>query len=67
MSEDFAEAISDDDSSPEPELTPHHLLGDPATEGNEHLHLTDDSADEPVDDHVQDDLHFSLNSSDVQN
>ena len=67
MSDAFAEAISSDDSSaPEPSAARIPLLGDPATEGNEHLldELDTDGADPEV---LADDIHFPLSNSDVQN
>lgn len=67
MSDAFAEAISSDDSpAPEPSAARIPLLGDPATEGNEHLldELDADGADPEV---LADDIHFPLSNSDVQN
>lgn len=66
MSDAFAEAISTDDSVPVHDNPHHALLGDPETEGNEELDLAEDDTDEPMDDHLQDDIHTPLNSSDVQ-
>lgn len=67
MSDAFSDAISDDDS-PAPEAPHVHrdLLGDPATEGNEHL-FEQKSEEGPVDPDADDDVHFPLNDADVQN
>ncbi len=62
MSDAQAEAISTDDSpAPPPSRARIPLLGDPHTEGNEHLL----DAERPEGD--EDDLHTDLNNSDVQN
>lgn len=65
MSDAYSEAISTDDSPAPPAPRGRiPLLGDPATEGNEHLldELAAGGADTEADD-----LHDDLNSSDVQN
>jgi len=67
MSDALAEAISTDESpAPHPSLARIPLLGDPHTEGNEHLldELDTDGADPEV---LADDIHFPLSNSDVQN
>ena len=72
MSDAFSEAISTDESpAPEPSRARNPLLGDPSTEGNEHLlDGVDVDGPDPVDDEgheLDDDLHAELNNSDVQN
>ncbi len=70
MSDAYSEAISTDDSpAPPPSRARIPLLGDPHTEGNEHL-LDDTDRPRPGHegpDRSEDDLHADLNNSDVQN
>jgi hypothetical protein len=69
MSDAYAEAISTDDSpAPPPSRARIPLLGDPHTEGNEHLlDAEGPGPDEVEPDRSEDDLHTDLNNSDVQN
>jgi hypothetical protein len=84
MTDAFTEAISTDDSpAPEPSRARIPLLGDPHTEGNEHLLDELDESGTAVDADAAggagspgdpahrrlttDDLHFPLANSDVQN
>lgn len=71
MSDAYSEAISTDDSpAPPPTRARIPLLGDPQTEGNEHLldGVEPSVADtEGGPDRGVDDLHTDLNNSDVQN
>jgi len=69
MSDALAEAISTDESpAPHPSLARIPLLGDPHTEGNEHLlDGIDDDADQEPKDFSTDDIHAPLANSDVQN
>ncbi len=67
MSDAYSEAISTDDSpAPEPPKARNVLLGDPETEGNEHLFEEPEHAS-PVDPDRDDDLHDELNDADFQN
>ena len=70
MSDAYAEAISTDDSpAPEPSRARIPLIGDPHTEGNEHLLDDLDEADAQCTrpDCGADDIHAPLANSDVQN
>nr|NLI50924.1 hypothetical protein [Propionibacterium sp.] len=68
MSDAYSEAISTDDSpAPPPSRARIPLLGDPHTEGNEHLLGDAELAGHARPDLREDDLHADLNNSDVQN
>lgn len=69
MTDAFFDAISTDDSpAPEPTDAHRRLLGDPPTEGNEHLlDGLDAAGTDDADAAPTDDLHEDLNNADIQN